>query len=185
MMKRSITLCSIAVAALAFSGAGFAADSSQSADNGQTQKLMKEYRSDAQQLKQIHDKTVKANPDLAKEQDQFQAQVKAAVKKNGYDVAEGQKRMQAMAKKLQAKGTSDDDKAATMKKFQAERQKMVKARNAALKDPQVQKAGKKLENDTITAMKKQNSKTGDLLSDMKSTRSKLQASMPSPAQQSK
>lgn len=184
MMKRSITLCSIAVAALAFSGAGFAANgSSQSGDKGQTQSLMKDYRSDAKQLKQIHDKTMKANPGLAKQQDQFQAQVKSAVEDHGYNVDQGQKRMQSMAKKLQAKDTSKDDKSKIMKKFQAERQKMMKARKAAMKDPKVQKAGEKLENDTITAMKKQNSKTDDLLSDMKSKRSKLQAAQPSSAQQ--
>lgn len=185
MMKRATTLFSIAVAAAVFSGPSFAADSSQASNKAETQKLMQEYRSDAQQLKDIHDKTIKENPGLAKQQDQFQEQVKAAVKKNGYDVDKGQQRMQSMAKKLQAKDTSDKEKAATMKKFQAERQDMLKARNAALKDPQIQKAGKKLENDTIEAMKKQNSKTDDLMSDMQSTRSKLEAAMPSGAAQSK
>lgn len=186
MMKRSITLCSIAVAALAFSGAGFAANSSsQSGDQGQTQSLMKDYRADAKQLKQIHDKTMKANPDLAKQQDQFQAQVKSAVEDHGYNVDQGQKRMQSMAKKLQDDDTSKDEKSKTMKKFQAERQKMMKARKAAMNDPKVKKAGEKLENDTISAMKKQNSKTDDLLSDMKSKRSKLQAAKPSSAKQPK
>jgi hypothetical protein len=179
MMKRVTTLCFLTIAALTFSGAGIAADSSNSGnDQQQTQKLMQEYRQDAQQLKQIHEKTIKANPQLAKEQNQFQTQVKKAVKKNGYNVEQGQKRMQAMAKKLQSKNTSDDEKSATMKKFQAERQKMLKARDAALQDPAIQKSGKQLEQDTITAMKKQNSKTGELLSDMQSTRNKLQASMP-------
>lgn len=186
IMKRATTTCCLAVAALAFSGASMAADAGNDAAQGQqqgqgqqqTQQLMQQYRQDAQQLKQIHDKTVEANPDLAKEQDQFQEQVKTAVKQNGYDVDKGQKRMQAMAEKLQSKDLSDDEKASTMKKFQAERQKMVSARDAALKDPSVQKAGQQLEQHTIKAMKKQNDKTGDLLSDMEGTRDKLQASMP-------
>lgn len=187
MMKRVITAGSIAVAALAFAGPGFAAGTTSgaaSASSGDTQQLMQEYRSDAEQLKNIHDKTIKANPQLAKQQDQFQDQVKASVKKNGYDVEKGQKRMEAMAKKLQSKDISADEKAATMKKFQAERADMMKARDAALKDPKIQQAGQKLENDTINAMKKQDGKTDNLLSDMESTRSKLQASMPAAGAQS-
>lgn len=173
MIKRVCSLCVLAIAALSFTGMAVAADSS---GQGNSQQLMKTYRSDAKQLKQIHDKAVQNNPQLAKEQQQFQNQVKSAIKDQGYDINDGQQRMQSMAKKLQSGDLSDKQRKQVMQKFQAERQKMVKARNAALQKPEVQKAGQKLENDTIAAMKKQNPKTPQLISEMKNVRGKLQQS---------
>lgn len=174
MIKRVCTLCALAIAALSFTGMAVAADSGSNQND--TQQLMKTYRSDAKQLKKIHDQAVKNNPQLAKEQKQFQDQVKSAIKDEGYDVSDGQKRMQSMAKKLQSGDMSDKQRKQTMQKFQNERQKMVKARNAALSKPEVKKSGQKLEQDTISAMKKQDPKTTQLISEMKNTRDKLQQS---------
>lgn len=170
MFKRVSTICALAVAALSFTGVAAAADNGQ----GQAQQMMKSYRQDAQQLKQIHDKTIKNNPQLAKEQDQFQETVQEAIKEQGYDVEAGQQRMQKMAKKLQSGDLSDQQRKQVMQKFQSERQKMVKARNAAMSQPEVQKQGEKLQQDTIAAMKKQNPKTTQLISEMKDVRGKLQ-----------
>lgn len=174
MIKRLSTVGLLAVAAVSFSGLATAADS---ADTGQTQQLMQGYRSDAQQLKQIHDATIKNNPQLAKEQSQFEDQVKKAVKKQGYDVDAGQKRMQKYAQQLQNKDLSDDKRKAVMQKFQNERQQMVKARNAAMQQDDIQQAGKKLQQDTISAMNKQNDKTDKIIDDMQSKRGKLQQAM--------
>ncbi|WP_423823114.1 hypothetical protein V5738_03980 [Salinisphaera sp. SPP-AMP-43] len=172
MFKRVSTICALAIAALSFTGVATAADNGQG--QGQAQQMMKSYRQDAQQLKQIHDKTIKNNPQLAKEQDQFQDTVQQAIKKQGYDVEAGQQRMQKMAKKLQSGDLSDKQRKQVMQKFQSERQKMVKARNAAMSQPEVQKQGEQLQQDTISAMKKQNPKTTQLISEMKNVRGKLQ-----------
>ncbi|RJS94271.1 hypothetical protein [Salinisphaera sp. Q1T1-3] len=177
MIKRLSTIGLLAAAAVSFSGMAVAADSGQSGASGQSQQLMQGYRQDAQQLKQIHDQTIKNNPQLAKQQKQFESQVKAAVKKQGYDVDAGEKRMEKYAKQLQNKDLSDDKRKAVMQKFQNERQQMVKARNAAMQQDDIQQAGKQLQNSTLQAMNKQNGKTDDLISDMKSKRSQLQQSM--------
>ncbi|HET7314896.1 hypothetical protein [Salinisphaera sp.] len=174
MIKRVCTLCALAVAALSFTGMAVAADDSSGQND--TQQLMKTYRSDAQQLKQIHDKTIQNNPQLAKEQQQFQDQVKNAIEEQGYDIQAGQKHMQSIAKKLQSGDLSDEQRKQVMQDFQDERQKMVKARNAALSQPDIQKSGKQLEQDTIEAMKKQDSKTTQLIAEMKNVRGKLQQS---------
>lgn len=176
MIKRVCTLCALAIAALSFTGMAVAADNS---GQNNSQQLMQSYRQDAQQLKQIHDKAVKNNPQLSKEQNQFQSKVKNAIKQQGYDIQDGQDRMQSMAKKLQSGDLSDKQRKQIMQKFQNERQKMVKARNKALSKPDVKKSGEKLQNDTISAMKKQDPKTTQLISDMKSKRDKLQQSVQS------
>jgi DNA repair exonuclease SbcCD ATPase subunit len=179
MIKRISSLGILTLAALCFTGTAFAADSAQQdgvQPNGDQQKLMQKYSQDAQKLKDIHDKTVKKNPQLVKEQQQFRDQVRDAIKKQGYDVETGQKRMQSLAKKMQSDDLDQDQRKQVMQKFQKERQQLSQARNAALSKPEIKKSGEKLQNDTITAMNKQNSKTKKLISEMKNMRNKLQQS---------
>lgn len=180
MFKRVCTISALVVASVSFAGMATAAD-----DNSQqeSQKLMKSYQSKAQQLKKIHDKAIKNNPDLAKQQEQFQNQAKEAIKKQGYDVDSGQEKMQSLAKKLQSGDLSDDKRKEVMQQFQEERQKMVKARDKALSQPEIKKAGEKLEKDTIEAMKKEDSKTEQLMNEMDSMRDKLQQSAQQQQQQ--
>lgn len=174
MFKRVCILCALAIAALSFTGMAVAADSGS--DQNNTQQLMKTYRSDAQQLKEIHDKAIQSNPQLAKQQQEFQDQVKSAMKDQGYDIKASQKRIQAIAKKLQSDDQSDEQRKQTMQQFQTEREKLIKARNAALAQPDVEKSGQKLEKNTLSAMNKQSPKTEQLLSEMKGVRSQLQQS---------
>ena len=181
MIKRLSTIGLLALAAVSFTSVAVAADDT-GAGNKQSQQLMQGYRSDAQQLKQIHDKTIENNPQLAKQQKAFENQVKKAVKKQGYDVDAGQKRMEKYAKQLQNKDLSDDKRKAVMQKFQSERQQMVKARNAAMQQPEIQQAGEQLQQNTVQAMKKENGKTDQIISDMKTKRSKLQQQMGSAGQ---
>ena len=175
MIKRLSTIGLLALSAVSFTGVAVAADNSGS--NGQAQQLMQGYRSDAQQLKKIHDDTIDNNPELAQQQKAFEQQVKNAVKDQGYDVDAGQKRMEKYAQQLQNKDLSDDKRKAVMQKFQQERQKMVKARNAAMQQPEIKQAGQKLQQSTIQAMNAQNDKTDKIISDMKSKRSQLQQQM--------
>ena len=181
MIKRLSAIGLLTLAAVSFTNVAVAADDT-SAGNQQAQQLMQSYRSDAQKLKQIHDKTIDNNPQLAKQQKAFEAQVKKAVKNQGYDVDAGQKRMEKYAKQLQNKDLSDDKRKAVMQKFQSERQQMVKARNAAMQQPEIQQAGEQLQQNTVQAMKKENGKTDQIISDMKTKRSKLQQQMGSAGQ---
>lgn len=171
MIKRISIVCVMAVAAFCFAGTAVAAD-----DNGQTdvQKLMTAYSHDAQQLKRIHEQAVHNNPDLVKQQDQFKQLVRGEIKKQGYDLDAGQKRIQAMTQKLQSKDLNDDQRQQVIKKFQNEREELIKARNAALAEPAVKKAGKKLEDATISAMYEQDNRTKALISDMKSKRKQIE-----------
>lgn len=183
MMKRATTILMLVTAAFAFAGVAAAQSSNgsgndTSASQQKTQQLMQQYRETAMKLQKIHQKTIKNDPQLSAEQNHFQDQVRASVKKHGYDVQKGQKDMQDMAQKLQSGKLSKSERQATMQKFQAERQKMMKARDAALKEPAIQKSGHKLEKDTIAAMKKQDNNTPELLKQLRSLRGQIRASMP-------
>jgi len=183
MIKRATSILAILIAALTFSGMTTVASAqgAASADQQQAQQLMQQYRQKATKLQQIHEETIKSNPQLAAEQEKFEKQVRTAVQKQGYDVDKGQKRVQEMAQKLQSDDLSDSERQAVMKDFQAERQQMVQARDAALQKPEIQSAGEKLQKDTLAAMKKQDGQTAKLLDDMDSLRTKLRSAMPAPA----
>lgn len=185
MIKRATSIMVLALAALAFGGMpGMAtAQDGASANQQQAQKLMQEYRQKASKLQQIHQETIKANPALAKQQKAFEKQVRDAVDDQGYDVEKGQTRVKDMAQKLQSGDLSNDERKALMKDFQAERRQMVKARDAALQNPEIKSAGKQLQEDTLAAMKRQDGQTGKLLKDMEALRSKLRANMPAGAMQ--
>jgi hypothetical protein len=180
MMKFSRSmLFTLALTGLAFGGVAFAqapAQTGKSQDN--TQQLMQSYRQKTQQLQGIQQKAIKNTPKLAAEMKQFRADVNSAMRAHGYDVTKGRKRVEAMASKLKSgKKVSKAERMAAMKSFQAERQKMMKARTAAMQDPKIQKAGKALQSHMIAAMKKQDSHTAQLLKDVKSLRTKIMASM--------
>jgi chromosome segregation ATPase len=182
MLKRATTILLLAMVAVAFSGIAAAQDNGPSKSHGsttqqKTQQMMQQYRQKAMQLQQIHQKTMANNPQLTTEQNQFKKQVRQAIAKQGYDIDKGQKRLQTLAQKLQSGKLKAGERKATIKEFQAERQRLIKARDAALKQPKIQKSGKQLEQHTITAMKKQDGRTGPLLNDMQMLRHRLRSTM--------
>ncbi|ERJ17441.1 hypothetical protein T35B1_05830 [Salinisphaera shabanensis T35B1] len=184
MIKRATTITALALAALTFGtmpGLATAQSNGATADQQQAQQLMQQYRQKAAKLQQIHQETIQSNPDLAAQQEDFEEQVRDAVEDQGYDVDKGQERVQEMAQKLQSGDLSDDERKAVMKDFQAERQQMVQARDAALQKPEIRSAGEKLQEDTLTAMKKQDGQTKKLLDDMDELRGQLREQMPAAA----
>lgn len=170
-------LLTLALAGLAFGGTAFAQGQAK-AGKDDTSQLMQSYRQKTQQLQAIQQKTIKNTPKLAAEMKHFQAEVNTSMRAHGYDVEKGRQRVEAMAAKFKSgKKVSKDDRMAAMKSFLAERQKMMKARNAAMQEPKIQKDGKTLQHDMIAAMEKQDSHTAQLLDDVKSLRTKIMASM--------
>lgn len=185
MFKRASTVLMLMMVSLSFSGivnaASTAAVTKQqtaTAKQQNVQQLVKQYREKIKQLQQIREKAIKANPNLTKEQKQFETQVKTAIKAHGYDIDKGEKRVQKMVAEIKSKKTSKAERKTLMKKFGNERSRMIKARDAAFKDSKIRKAGEKLQHDTLLAMEKQNSHTKQLISQMDALRGKLRAAMP-------
>ena len=177
MMKFSRFLSILALAGLAFGGSALAKGQPQAGQDN-TSQLVQSYRQKAQQLQGIQQKAIKNTPKLAAEMKQFQVEVETSMRAHGYDVAKGRQRVEAMAAKFKSgKKVSKAERMSAMMSFQAERQKMMQARTAAMQDPKIQKDGKALQHDMIVAMKKQDSHTGQLLKDVKSLRAKIMASM--------
>lgn len=184
MIKQTVTMLMIAIAALGFTGIAAAQDSGNTATAAQQEarQLMQQYRQKAAKLQQIHTETLQSNPDLQAQQEAFVAMVKDAVTDQGYDIEAGRERVQSMAEKLQSGQLGDEERKAVMQDFAAERRALGQARAAALQQPEVREAGQQLQDDTLTAMKAQNPEVEQLIADMKRLRQQLQAAMqPAPA----
>lgn len=177
MIKKTATIVMLAVAAIGFTGMASAQDNAPAAtqQQQQTQKLVQQLRQKATKLRQIHDETLQANPDLQKQQEQFVAMVKQGIKDQGYDIDAGQKRVEGMTKKLKNDDLSQDERKSVMQDFMAERQSLTQARTAALQQPEIKQAGEKLQQDTIDAMKADDDDVEGLMQDMEDLRGQLQA----------
>lgn len=148
------------------------------------QSIVKEYREVAGKLGKIRQDTFDANPKLAKQRDDFQSLVKKRMADNGYDPEDKADHLKDLRDKLQSKDASKAERQQAAAEFRKERQALQQAQRKALKDPKVRKAGKKLRQDTLVAMKAQDEKTQDLLDRLKDLRQQLQQNMPESAKSS-
>lgn len=181
MIKQLSTVLMLALAALCFAGVASAQDDGgATAQQQQTRQLMQEYRQKAARLQEIHAQTIQSNPELAAQQDEFVAMVRAAVEEQGYDIEAGQERVQALAAKLKSGELSQEERQAVMQDFAAERRALQQARAAALQQPEIQQAGKQLQQDTLAAMKAQSDETGALMNDLRRLREQLRAATQAP-----
>lgn len=181
MMKFPRVLTILALLGLAFGGPVMAQGKPQAkpqAGQNETAQLMQSYREKNQQLQGIQQETIKNNPKLKAEMEHFQDEMMASMKTHGYDVKQGQARVQAMIAKMKSgKKMSKAERTSTMQSFQAEREKMMKARAASMKDPKIVKDRKALSDHMISAMKKQDKRTDQLLKDVKTLRAKIMTAM--------
>lgn len=178
-MQRIIRLAALASLVLATAtGPVYAASGSDgSGTSKKSQALIQKYQKQSQKLEEIHEKTIKNNPELKKEQKQYRDMVQSAIKNEGYDVESGRAELQSLSKDLQSGDMSKDKREQAMQKFQSERKKMTKARRQAMNKPAIKKAQKKLQSHTMAAMKKQNSKTDNLVKSLREIQKKMRNSM--------
>ena len=176
MMKFPRFLSFLAIAGFAFAGVAFA-QGHPGAGKDNTSSLMQSYQQKIEQLKGIQQKTIHDNPKLAAEMKHFNTEVNTSMRAHGYDMAKGRKRVEAMAAKFKSGNKmTKAERMSAMASFEAERQKMMTARAAVMKEPRIQKDGKMLQQDMIAAMKKQDSRTAGLLKDVNALRMKIMMS---------
>ena len=135
--------------------------------------IAQEYKQVAGELAEIREATYAANPELAEQRDVFQQKVQKHMADQGVDPDASVASMKGIAKQLKSGEADEAQQKELMQKFQSQRQELAQARQQAMAEPEVKKAGKQLRQDTIAAMKAQNDKTGQLLDRLKSLSKEL------------
>ena len=116
-----------------------------------------------QELAAIRVKTLKANPQLITEMKAYETAFNNKVKALGYQPEKLIKRAQEIQIEATKKDISNDKRTALIKEFTTIRTTLEKQQRSILNDPAISKQDKQVQDDVINAMKKQDSKTTDLL----------------------
>ncbi|PSW32652.1 hypothetical protein C9J21_11595 [Photobacterium phosphoreum] len=116
-----------------------------------------------QELAAIRVKTLKANPQLITEMKAYETAFNNKVKTLGYQPEKLIKRAQEIQVEATKKDISNDTRTDLIKEFTTIRTTLETQQRTILNDPAISKQDKQVQDDVINAMKKQDSKTADLL----------------------
>ncbi len=132
-----------------------------------------EFMAAQQRLDKIQEQTMKAHPELGKQEQALKDMVTAQMKKNGHDPDKDLAEIDKLQEKLRSDKTPDGERQVLMGQLQEKAMAYRKAQGEALQDPGVKKAQGDLMVAVIDAMKKQDPETGKLIEQMKQKRQQL------------
>jgi hypothetical protein len=145
------------------------------------QQIHSQYMKLQQQLAQIQQKTMQANPELQKQEKAFMDLLLSKMSAGGTSAKDQMDALHKLEEKLGNKDTPAADREKLVSEYQ---QKMTAFRTEqmqALKDPEVQKARESLMEATVAAMKKQDPQTEQLMQQIEEKQAELKKIMESAA----
>jgi len=140
---------------------------------------------DRDQLVSIRQTTFKKHPELMKQQQDYAHMIMTEMKRKGLSPQKELKDLRAMQDKLRSGKVKGKERKALLVKFQRQFLAFREAERKVLAMPKLQAAQKKLKDNVLAAMRKENPKTDSLLKDMDANRKKLVALRQSAAHKSK
>jgi hypothetical protein len=143
------------------------------------QQIHTEYMELQQRLAQIQQKTMKAHPELQKQEKAFMDLMLSKMSTGGTSAKDQMDSLHKLEEKLGNNSTPADERKKLMSEYQ---QKMTAFRTAqmqAMKDPQVEKARESLMNATVAAMKKEDPQTEQLMQQIEQKQAQLKKAMES------
>ena len=146
------------------------------------QQARDEYMAAQQRLEQIQRDTLQARPELQKQEQAFNDLLVKEMKNKGHSPKQDQAAIEKLQKQLQDTKVSDTEREALMNKFQERIMAYRNAQMEAMQNQDVQKAQDELLDAIVTAMKKHDPQTEQLIERMTQTRQQLMK-MPGAASQ--
>lgn len=137
------------------------------------QQVRDEYVAAQQRLEQIQRDTIQARPELQKQEQAFNDLLIKEMKNKGHSPKQEQAEIEKLQKQLQDTKASDTEREELMNKFQ---EKIMAYRNAqmeAMQNQEIQKAQSELLDAIVTAMKKHDPQTEQLIERMTQSRQQL------------
>jgi hypothetical protein len=138
------------------------------------QELQQKMHAVGQQLNEIRQKTLEAEPKLQKQQDEYRALLFKTMKGQGNDPDLALARMREIEEQVQDQDLAEDKRKQLIMEYQEKDAQLQQAGHDAIQDKGVHKAAEKLSQATIIAMREQNPKTGELLQEMEKVRKEMQ-----------
>jgi chromosome segregation ATPase len=137
------------------------------------QKVRAEFMAAQQRLDQIQQETMKAHPELEKQEQALKDMVTAKMKKNGNDPDQDLAEIDKLQEQLRSDKTPEEERQALMGQLQEKAMAYRKAQGEALQDRGVKKAQSDLMVAVVDAMKNQDPESEKLIEQMKQKRQEL------------
>lgn len=154
-----------------------AATPEQSKKMQEIQGVHAEYMELQKHLAEIQRETLKAHPELEKEEQSLRDLVLAKMSSNGNNAKEDMDELVNLEKKLRSSDTPADERKTLMADYQKKAVAFRNAQSEAMKNPEVQAAQKKLMDDVMTAMKEKDPKVEELMKQLQQKQQQLSEMM--------
>jgi chromosome segregation ATPase len=156
-----------------------AAAPAQSSKMQEIQAVHAEYMELQKRIAQVQQDTLKAHPELEKEEQSLRDLVLAKMSSNGKNAKDDMDELMKMEQKLRSSETSADERKTLMADYQKKAIAFRNAQSEAMKNPEVQAGQKKLMSDVMTAMKEKDPKIEDLMKQLQQKQQQLSEMMKS------
>lgn len=130
-----------------------------------------------QQLSDIQQNTIAANPGLADKRDEFLSMVDDKMSASGVDPDASREKMEELQGQIQSGELSEQESQAASEALQQEQASMREAQGQAMQDPEVQAQIQSLNEELLAAMREQNPETDRLISQLQTAQQEYQALM--------
>jgi len=157
---------------------GMMAPNSQSGQGAGLMQQVQAKRAEIQQLNQqlmeIQENTIAANPDLAEQRDELISFVDEKMAETGYDAEAARGRIEKLQGEMQAGDLSADEEQQRRQQLRQEMTSIQQAQGQVMQDQEFQAKREALNESLVAAMREQNPKTDELISQLQSAQQEYQ-----------
>lgn len=177
LMLVALAFTSIVTAPLQAQPQSGASEGATATENKQVQafeQVRSEYVKTQQRLEQIQAETLQARPELKKQEQTFNDLLVDEMKSGGHTPTQDLAEIEGLQAQLSSDKTADNERQELTTQFQHKVMAYRKAQSQALQSEKVKKAQSELMENMVTAMKKQDPQTEQLLQKMATKRQQLE-----------
>lgn len=127
-----------------------------------------------QQLMQIQEKTIEANPELAKQRDDLISFVDEKMAETGYDAEAARGRIEELQGEMQSGELSAEEQQQNRQQLRQEMTSMQQAQGQIMQDEQFQAKREALNENLVAAMQEQDPQTDELISRLQTAQQEYQ-----------
>jgi len=121
-----------------------------------------------QELQQIQQETLEANPELAKQRDELVTLMDTKMVEAGHDPSASRDKIEELQGQLQGEELTKSERQELGTELRQEMTTLQQAQGNVMQDQEVQAKRQSLNEDLVSAMEEQNPKTEELISDLQS-----------------
>ena len=127
-----------------------------------------------QQLMQIQESTIEANPELAQQRDELISFVDEKMAETGYDAEAARGRIEKLQGEMQSGELSTEEEQQHRQQLRQEMTSMQQAQGQIMQDEEFQAKREALNENLVAAMQEQNPKTDELISQLQTAQQEYQ-----------